>query len=175
MRSPRGLLTTSIALLVGAVPSVAAATPSYPSDLQSDLMLAYTTPCSVCHMGTPMLGSATTPFAMAMKTNGLVPLDDTSVMTALAKMKTGMVDSDHNGTTDIAQLVEGCDPSTDTAIESGAMCAGGSGDLGPTTVYGCGAEIAAGPSGGGGGAGVLAGLATLLAFARTGGRRRRAG
>ena len=145
MRTKPALL---LATAVLTAPGVALATPGFPAAIESHLGLAYAPPCTICHQGTPQNGTATTTFAVAMKGAGLVANNDASVATALDAITTH--DSDNNGTTDEAQLKAGCDPNTDSVIQTGATCAGGTTDIAPTTAYGCansGAKIAAGPVG----------------------------
>jgi hypothetical protein len=160
MRAPRLLLDTSIAVLVAIAPAVALATPEFPADIQSDLMLDYTPPCTICHVGVPGPTTATTPFATAMQARGLAPYDDSSLATALQKMESDKVDSDGNGVPDIEQLEAGDDPSTGESLA----------DSGPTTVYGCGAQLAVGATSWQG----AAALGTALALGLGLGRRRRA-
>ena len=171
-------MRTKIALLAAAaiatVSGVASAASIFPPVVETDLSLSYQPPCSVCHSGSPGFGTATQPFAMALKARGLVP-DDTNALTdALTKMTADKVDSDGNGTTDVDQLKAGCDPNTDAPINTGATCGSSGGDGGvvgdfaPPPTYGCGAQIAAGPIAAGPAA---FGFAALLALAL--GRRRR--
>jgi hypothetical protein len=133
MRAPRFLLETSIVLLVAVVPSVASAMPVFPGYVQAALMLDYTPPCTICHVGTPAINTAHTAFADAMQARGL-NIDSTpaGVAMALAKMAADKVDSDHNGMTDVAELEAGEDPNTGDVINLS----------GPLTAYGCAAQLA---------------------------------
>jgi hypothetical protein len=175
MRTSPALLLAAAALMAVAAPEPAFATPTFPFDIESDLSLSYVPPCTVCHAGTPSVNTATTPFAESMKARGLIPNDDASVGAALTRMASDRVDSDMNGQSDDDQLKAGCDPSTDIAIQPGASCSGGTTDLGPSTTYGCGAQVARGQGAPWQGAALLlAGFAAVLARRMARARRARA-
>jgi hypothetical protein len=160
MRVPRALLETSIVLLVVAAPSAAAAMQTYPLDVQAALMLDYAPPCTICHQGTPGPTTATTAFAVAMQARGLMIFDDAGVAPALAQMQTDMVDSDHNGVTDVDQLEAGDDPNNGEPIA----------DTSPLTAYGCAARLAPADASWQGAAALGTALALGLSLTR---RRRR--
>ncbi len=84
----------------------------FPSEIAGDLSLSYQVPCSVCH-AQGNTGSATpiTPFALSMRARGLSGGNDTLV-SALAKLESDAVDSDGDGTTDVAELKAGTDPNS---------------------------------------------------------------
>lgn len=166
MRSKPALAAAAVAI-VAAASSVASATPGFPAGIKADLSLAYTPPCTVCHVGASANGTANQPFATSLKAQGLTPGDDASLSAALGKITAQ--DSDSNGTPDIEQLKAGCDPNSDITIQTGATCggtgSGGAADTAPTPAYGCGntgAQIAAGPVGS---SAVLAGLLAVLGLA----------
>ncbi len=85
MRSLRPLVSASIALLVAVAPSLAAASPTYPQLIATQLKLKYSlgtdaclsdpTPachCTICHAtNTGGVGTAIQPFGVAMKMAGL--------------------------------------------------------------------------------------------------------
>jgi hypothetical protein len=151
MRTKTTLFALSAAALVAASPAAASASSAYPPSIKSDLSLTYDLQCTLCHVGAPGTGTANTAFATAMKAAGLTGGANTSALsTALKKLETDKTDSDGNGTPDIEQLKAGCDPSTDAVLEAGATCGGagtgGAADTAPTTAYGCGAQLAAGPA-----------------------------
>jgi len=99
-----------IVLLVFSLLAVpAAASPSFPAEIAAHLS-APTPPCTICHQGTPGLGTATTAFAEAMKARGLVPGDLTALDTALDALAAEHHDSNGNGVGDIDELKAGNDP-----------------------------------------------------------------
>ena len=189
MRSLPALISISISIsisiaVLASAPRVASATPSYPGDVQTHLGLGYTPPCTLCHTGAPMTGSATSAFALAMKGKGLVPLNDPTVDTALNALEAAKIDSDCDGILDVEQIKAGRDPSTGVYIDgsgktapadkgcASASSGGGSGTGLPA--YGCGApqaQLASGPTPWQG----AVGIATIvgLALTRNRGRRRR--
>jgi hypothetical protein len=142
----RSLPTLFIVTAALAYAPAARATPNNPGDLQTDLGLSYTPPCSVCHVGSQGAATATTDFALAMKARGLGLFDDGSVKTALAKMQSDMVDSDCNGIIDTQQLIDGRDPNAPGEFINGSSmmppadpgCMTSSGTA--TPAYGCGAQ-----------------------------------
>jgi hypothetical protein len=162
MRSPIALLSASLALLALAAPGLAAASPTFPGALTTNLQLEYSPPCTVCHPGATGLGTATSEFAVAMRDRGLAAADTASLATALDQMEADNVDSDGDGTIDVEQLKAGKDPSTGAQIgpDSGAV----------TVTYGCGAQIAPGDVPWEGAVAAMTAIAGLL-LAR--GRRRR--
>jgi hypothetical protein len=84
----------------------------FPSEMASDLSLSYQVPCSVCHVN-GNTGSATpiTPFALSMRARGLTG-ENRSVASALAQLESDAVDSDGDGTSDVAELKAGTDPNS---------------------------------------------------------------
>lgn len=181
MRSLPALLSLSLAVLASA-PRVVSATPTYPGDVQTALSLGYTPPCSLCHPGATGTGTATSAFALAMKSNGLVPLDDPTVASALTALESKKIDSDCDGTPDVEQIKAGRDPSTGVFIDGSGKtapidkgCTGMSSSGGSFTglpAYGCGApqaRLAAGPTSWQG----AAGIAALVGLGLARRRRRR--
>jgi MYXO-CTERM domain-containing protein len=173
----RLLLSVPLAALLFALPRAAHAEPTYPGALQSALGLSYVPACVTCHVGVPGPTTSVQPFSLAMQMRGLGGGANT-VAPAAMKMATDMVDSDGNGTDDVDQLKQGCNPNDDTPETSGATCGSSSGtggstgsggnDIAPVTAYGCGAQLAPGPASWQGALALAA--AAALAFGR---RRRR--
>jgi hypothetical protein len=149
----------STALVAGSllVAGAASASGDYPAIVKSHLSLMSTPACTLCHDGSPGVGTATTPFGTTAQGQGL-KLGNTALLeTTLDKMKTAKSDSDKDGETDIDELIAGTDPNT----------AGGV--VNPELTYGCVATLAPGrpsPS-----SGVAFGLALVAAAAWA--RRRR--
>src|SRR5258706_5260046 len=105
MRSPLALISVSIALAVAAAPAVAAASTIFPDNIQSDLKLSFSPPCTICHNSLAGGGgTAVQPFAMAMKSQGLMLEDVASLQAALTALTTLKSDSDCNGIDDITEL-----------------------------------------------------------------------
>jgi|SRR6185437_2411593 len=145
MRSLRRFLRPGIIAAVALAPRIAAANPLFPTTVQSHLGLSYLPPCTICHEtdlgGT---GTATKPFAVAMKAVGLSGLDSSTVDPSLDALQAMGTDSDCNGIPDIQQLEDGQDPNTGEYIDNSGKKApadpGCSGVIMPA--YGCGAQVA---------------------------------
>jgi MYXO-CTERM domain-containing protein len=181
----RTLIAISAAALVAAAPGLAAASPIFPGAIQTDLTMTQTPPCTICHAtnagGT---GTVVQKFGIAMRARGLVPLDTNSLQAALTQMDKDKVDSDCDGTPDIEQLKMNRDPNTGLDFDgtgtmskacpvadggAGGGGGGGGSDVLLTPAYGCGAQLAPGPTPLWQGAAAVAAVLGL-AFAR---RRRR--
>ncbi len=124
-------LAMLVAVLAGAS---AGATPTYPATIATDLKLAKQPPqqCALCHKNNNQVASAViTPFALSMKARGLVEYNEASLQAALTKLQADAVDSDHDGVTDIAELMSGDDPNGTTVGL-------------PQPRYGCGAQVVPG-------------------------------
>jgi hypothetical protein len=121
--------------LVLALASTAEAQPEYPSAIEQHLGLGYTVPCSVCHdKGNTGSGTVTTPFGWAMRGQGLVADDPSSVNAALDALKSAKTDSDGDGADDIAELVAGTDPNSAGSVPfpNGTQPGYGCGGTAPT-------------------------------------------
>ncbi len=119
------------------VPGRALATPNFPPEIETHLMLDYLPDCSLCHQGTQNINTVTTPFGLSIKAAGLEghPNDTAALDLALDKLEADMTDSDKDGTPDIEELKAGTDPN---------MAGGGSVSGGATIAYGCFNQIAGG-------------------------------
>lgn len=137
--------------------ATAYASSSYPSAVESDLGMPCTPQCTLCHTtNSGGDGTVTEPFGMAMMDRGLEGGSQRDLLqAALTQMELDAVDSDGDGVTDIDALILGENPNGGTAFCGDSAL--------PTPTYGC-LNVA---RGGLAGAGVLAGLAALVA-----GRRR---
>jgi len=110
----------------------------FPSEIQRDLSLSYQVPCSVCHIkGNVAASTPITPFALSLRARGLA--DSRSLTTALQQLEADTVDSDGDGTSDIAELKAGTDPNS-----SGNANIIGDQEPG----YGCGGTAPTGRNGG---------------------------
>jgi len=170
----RNFKSLSLALALGAGVLSAAlwtgsaeASQNYPSAMQSALDMPCVPPCTICHV-TDLGGAGTAikPFVNALRGAGPVgPGNEAGLLQALANTKAASppVDSDSDGTDDIAELTEGTDPN---AKGEARVC-------GPA--YGCGAHISRTPPARDGTALVIAGgMAALmvLGFRRVSPKRR---
>ncbi|HEY3666137.1 MAG TPA: thrombospondin type 3 repeat-containing protein [Polyangiaceae bacterium] len=136
--------------------SLAHAKQEFPSEIQSDLVLTYQVPCSVCHVkGNTGSSTVNTPMALSLRERGLSG-DRQSLVSAFLRLKTDGVDSDGDGKSDVAELHDGTDPnsSADANID---------GDQEPG--YGCGGSAPKGRNGGQAVIGAVA-LAWLLSLRR---------
>jgi hypothetical protein len=111
-----------IALIATLTPGPAGATPGFPAEIQAHLGLTYTPACSVCHVGTPGPGTATTPFAVTLQGFGLVAYDNASLDTALDDDKADNVSSAGDGVSDVQKLENGEDPNA-VAGDGGSVAA----------------------------------------------------
>ncbi len=130
-----------VILLVSLLAASAAASPTFPAEIAAHLS-APTPQCTICHVGTPGIGTATTVFAQAMRARGLVPNDLASLDTALDALAAEKFDSNHDGVSDIDELKAGKDPN------AGSVAA-------VTPEYGCIGSVAPAPR---------LGVAAVLAF-----------
>jgi cytochrome c551/c552 len=159
MRRRASLPLALAALLMS---TAASASPGYPGALKTDLGVAYTPGCGLCHhaASTPV-GPADTLFGKSMIAKGLVGQEDTaSLAKALDGLRAGGIDSDGDGAKDLDELSWGGDPNHADVPESG--------DSDPVT-YGCswGRQPVDGA-----GVGIFFGMMAVLAARR--GRRRSA-
>jgi hypothetical protein len=156
----RALLLVTAVAVGGAVAMSARpahASPTFPDFIREDLGLADSPPCTDCHVDpNGGYGTATTPFAIYMRSRGLVARDTDSLRTALAAAQAERYDTNGDGVIDIDELKANRDPN------------GGAGALRPPPRYGCGARIA--PSSRGEGAELLVLAAAWLVLQRS--RRR---
>lgn len=132
-------------VLISLVAAPALASTQYPTVIQTKYSLA-TPPaqsCSLCHTnGITGTGTVNTPIGKALRMRGLVSNDDASLIAALNQLATDAVDSDGDGTTDVAELMAGTNPN----VSEGGTGGGAGGGGGTTTVvpglkYGCGASV----------------------------------
>ena len=92
------------------VPRFADATPGFPAEIQAHLALSYTPDCSICHVGAQQAGTATTPFAMTLKSYGLTPYNNASLDSALDAINAANISSAQDGIPDIQKLEKQEDP-----------------------------------------------------------------
>ena len=157
--SRRRLLAALVPTLILFFAGSALGSPAYPEAVQGATGAPCPPPCTLCHRDTNGgFGTVVTLFGKAMTDAGLVAADEGSLESALKQLETNQVDSDGDGTPDVAEIGAGTDPN---AEGDGSFC-------GPT--YGCGAHVE--PAGRADG---WAALVTLLSLASIalGVRRRR--
>ncbi len=135
-RSLRVSLVASLAFsLAHLAPSVALATPSFPSIIEKELTASSAPECAVCHVdGRVGRGTVNTPFGVAMRARGLVAFDEASLASALKAMASDRVDSNGDGKLDVDALKQGESPNG--AAEEGT-------EVDPITpTYGCVGQVA---------------------------------
>jgi len=154
------LLAPLTALLLA---TAALASSIYPNEIKTYLGGSSIPNCDVCHKNNITgPGTVTTPMGTAMRAQGLVSNDLTSLHTALDALQTMGTDSDGDGVTDIDELKAGTDPNVANGADGGTGGGGGGGGgvVVPPPSYGCGASAAPG------GFFALAGLLVLLGLRR---------
>ncbi len=118
------------------------ASPQFPGDLQSYLMLNNAPSCNLCHQSAVgSAGTAQKPFARALIARGLVAEDPQALQSAIDALDRDGTDSDGDGVSDVNELHAGTDPNVADAGGGGAGGgAGGGGTVagaaGPVQ-YGC--------------------------------------
>jgi hypothetical protein len=104
----------ALALLVLTLASRALASEPYPDTIRDHLMLAQAPTCIICHE--TLIGGLMTvnkPFGRALQQKyGLRFLDVPGLRDALTRMQREGHDSDGDGTSDIAELLQGQDPNS---------------------------------------------------------------
>jgi len=87
------------------------ASAGYPTAIVEHLGILYSPACSLCHVGSKTgPGTAETPFAQSARAHGLEGGDVLLVGIALDALMRDGTDSDHDGVTDIQELLAGTDP-----------------------------------------------------------------
>lgn len=140
------------ALFFGALLSLPAlASSSYPAAIQTKYSLAAppAQSCALCHTnGITGAGTVNTLIGTALRARGLTGGDNAAALTAaFDQLATDAVDSDGDGTTDVAELMAGRNPNVADGATDGGMGGGtgggtGGGDGGtPGLKYGCGATV----------------------------------
>ena len=100
-----------LAFIVLCLPAMAFATPNFPTALQNYLALSQEPDCQVCHSASDATGNnADTPFALSLRSYGLLPFSTASLETAIEGMLRDRVDSVGDGTPDIDDLRAGANP-----------------------------------------------------------------
>jgi hypothetical protein len=143
-----------ILLLSALLAAPAAAAPIFPAEIAAHLS-APTPPCTICHQGTPGIGTATTAFATEMKARGLQVGNLASLDAALDAVAAENHDSNGNGIPDIQELKDGNDPN---AVSNATTV---------TPTYGCVGAVAGARAGEArGGAALVVALLLALVAAR---------
>ena len=79
----RPLHSLAAALSIAALSAVAAATPTFPAVLQTELKLTATPACAACHNGPTARGTVTTPLGKALMSRRMAAYDEASLKTAI--------------------------------------------------------------------------------------------
>lgn len=132
-----------LALTSATFVSLASASPTFPGEIKRHLGAADTPPCTTCHQGNPGIGTATSPFVVAMKQRGLVANDTASLDNALDALDGEMTDTDGDGVPDVEELRRGWDPNVPN-LADGGVAEGAARPMSLQTWYGC-AFRASGP------------------------------
>jgi hypothetical protein len=150
------------ALLLWATPALGSQ--EFPQEIQEHLDLACPPPCWLCHATAQGGGPTPKPFAGAMVAQGLGPEEPETVAPALDAVEAmSSVDSDGDGTNDVAELRASRNPNVNGETADDVLSCG--------PEYGCGARVApTRPMDGSAMACAIASAAVLFAFGR---RRRR--
>lgn len=136
-----------LALLSLALAAPALASSPFPVTIKNHLGLATTprTSCTLCHNnGITGRDTVNTPIGKALRARGAVSTDEAKLRAALDQLEADGVDSDGDGTQDVAELRVGRDPNrVDVASDGGTGTDGGTiVDPGPGALtYGCGADV----------------------------------
>jgi len=139
MKTPIIAFATNVAIAAAAITSTepALAVGRFPGGIYRHLYSSYTVspyepPCSVCHLrGSTGSGTAETPFALSMKSRGMVAGDMNSLYQALDALDRDQIDSDADGTPDIQEIERDTDPNTPATVSltgqpgPNAGCGGG--------------------------------------------------
>lgn len=152
------LTATALALGILFAGTTASATPTYPDVIHTTLSTPNTPDCSICHIGTPAIGTVNTAFGKTMRSRGLVANNEGSLKSALQAITGEKKDSNGDGVTDIDALKAGQDPNGSAASADG----GGSSGTPEPIQYGC-ARVAPKATPDGESALVTAGLLGLVA------------
>jgi hypothetical protein len=149
--SGRWLFRLAVGLLLAAWP--AQGSTGYPAELQSQLGLSYTPPCSLCHQGGDTdAGTVTTDFGTTMVAFGLMGGND------LASLDGALAGLEGEMSPFIGDLKDGVDPNNPT---SGTV---------PSITYGC-LDVTGQPSSAGAATLALLGLLLSLLLRPRGARR----
>ena len=123
----------------------AAATPNFPGAIKSHLGLDSKPACTLCH--TTLAGGDGTvsrAFGVAMRGDGLVPNDTSSLNDALDALEAAGTDSDADGVGDIDELKAGTNPNVADAVASSSSSSGGSAETGSSSSGGEGGSSSSG-------------------------------
>lgn len=105
-------------LLTCAFAGTAAASPSFPPEMDAHLSLGYEPVCTICHQTlTGGLGTVVQPFGVKMQSRGLVAANLETLRTALNALEAEGSDVDEDGIGDIQELRDGTDPNSSGAFE----------------------------------------------------------
>jgi hypothetical protein len=148
----RVVLAAAAALQTLTWVGAATASPTFPPVIKQFVGSAMAPPCTICHNNpSGGTGTATTTFAMYMRSRGLMPLDLNSLTRALMAAQAEMHISNSVGITDFDALRAGEDPNNPKGVATGET---------PPS-FGCGAHIAPSSDPGIGKAMLLVGAAAI--------------
>lgn len=107
----RRLAAWLVASVILAIGPAGWALPRFPGEVANELQTNAVPGCKICHLEAKVAGfTAVTPFALSLKARGFE--GEATLSAALAQSEADGVDTDGDGTSDVAELRAGTDPNS---------------------------------------------------------------